>query len=417
MARDGNNPATEEELRQNHELLLAALNQSLSAILIARAPDGRIELANPAALSMRGGRPEELTGIVISEHSERWQTFRPDGSPYPAEELPLSRAILYGETSEGQEVILRDQHGKDHTVVANASPVRGPDGSTIAGIVVFHDVTGEREALRAAEKANEELHALRQKLEEHLQELEDRVARRTAELAAKNEELEAFSSSISHDLRAPLRAIQGWTRALREDHAEQLSAEARGLIGRQEDAAMRMMEMIEDLLRLSRLSKHPLRLRSWDPAQTIREVWQLAVAADPAGARARLSLGENLPICNADPALMRQVIGNVLENALKFSRQRQEIQIKINGWTQENECIYSIEDNGIGFEEAYADRIFQPFQRLHSQRTYEGNGIGLATVKRIITRHGGRLWAHSRPGEGSSFFFALPALATGGLST
>lgn len=417
MAQKASSPATEEELRQSHELLLAALNHSLSAIMIARAPDGRIELANPAALSMRGGSPEKLTGIAIEDHSERWQTFRMDGSPYPADELPLSRAILQGETSEGQEVIIRDQTGKDHIVVANASPVRGSDGSTIAGIVVFHDVTGEREALRAAEKANEELHALRQKLEEHLQELEDRVARRTAELAAKNEELEAFSSSISHDLRAPLRAIQGWTRALREDHAEQLSAEARGLIGRQEDAAMRMMEMIEDLLRLSRLSKHPLRLRSWDPAQTIREVWQLAVAADPAGARARLTLGENLPICNADPALMRQVIGNVLENALKFSRQRKEIQIKINGWRQENECIYSIEDNGIGFEEAYAERIFQPFQRLHSQRTYEGTGIGLATVKRIITRHGGRLWAHSRPGEGSSFFFALPVQATGGMST
>ncbi|MBE7437806.1 MAG: PAS domain-containing protein [Spirochaetales bacterium] len=150
----------ETERRRYHELLMAALNQSLSAILIARAPDGRIELANPAALAMRGGRSEDLTGIAIEEHSQRWQTFRPDGSPFPPEELPLSRAILKGETSKAEEVIVRDQGGKDHIVVANASPVRDADGSTIAGIVVFHDVTQEREALREVERANEELLAI-----------------------------------------------------------------------------------------------------------------------------------------------------------------------------------------------------------------------------------------------------------------
>ncbi|MBE7437805.1 MAG: GHKL domain-containing protein [Spirochaetales bacterium] len=234
------------------------------------------------------------------------------------------------------------------------------------------------------------------------------MAERTAELKTKNEELEAFSGSISHDLRAPLRAVQGWARALREDYADLLPSGALDLVGRQEVAAMRMMEMIEDLLRLSRLSKHPLRLRNWDPAETIKEVWQMVIAADPAGNRARLLQSGDLPACEADPALLRQVLGNLLENALKFSRDKDMPQIKIQGWIESGECIYSIEDNGIGFNPAYARRIFQPFQRLHSLRHFEGNGIGLATVKRIITRHGGRIWAHSVPGEGATFFFALP---------
>ncbi len=237
------------------------------------------------------------------------------------------------------------------------------------------------------------------------QELEERVARRTADLAAANQELEAFCYSVSHDLRAPLRAIDGFSRAALEDGGDQLPGAVCGHLERVCAAARRMAELIDALLSLSRLSRFELRRGQVDLGAVAGDVIGALREADPSRA-VEFMIGAGLN-AEADPRLTRALLENLLGNAWKFTRERERARIEIGRVEQDRETAFFVRDNGVGFDMAYADNLFGAFQRLHDQRRFEGSGIGLATVSRIVRRHGGRVWAEGEVDHGATFYFTL----------
>jgi light-regulated signal transduction histidine kinase (bacteriophytochrome) len=237
------------------------------------------------------------------------------------------------------------------------------------------------------------------------QELEKRVAERTAQLAAANQELEAFSYSVSHDLRAPLRTIDGYAALVTEDFPD-LPAEAMGHLHRVRDNARRMGTLIEDLLAFSRLGQLPVQRSAVDLAGLFAEVLDELRRGEPE--RPLDVTIEPLAPCDADPALLRQVVYNLLSNALKFTRGRDPARIEVGSQEGPGEKAYFVRDNGAGFDMRHADKLFGVFQRLHRAEEFEGTGIGLSLVQRIVHRHGGRIWAEAAPDRGATFYFTLP---------
>ncbi|MDO8991072.1 MAG: PAS domain S-box protein [Sideroxyarcus sp.] len=238
-------------------------------------------------------------------------------------------------------------------------------------------------------------------------ELEQRVAARTADLEAANKELESFSYSVSHDLRSPLRAIDGFSHILLEDYAGTLDDEGKRMLKIVRDNTSRMGRLIDDILKFSRSGRTEINAAEIDMAKMAREVMgelQTGVAQVP---KLQFEVG-SLPPASGDHAMMRQVFVNLLSNALKFSRTRETPRIELGASIEGNETVYHVKDNGVGFDMQYADKLFGVFQRLHSVEEFEGTGIGLAIVKRIITRHGGRVWAESKINEGATIYFSLP---------
>jgi light-regulated signal transduction histidine kinase (bacteriophytochrome) len=253
---------------------------------------------------------------------------------------------------------------------------------------VFSDITEEVAARGRIERMNAEL--------------EERVETRTAELREAMKELDAFTYSVSHDLRAPVGAVSGFAHLLRSAEAERLSEDGQRLLGFIEHNAERMTRLIEGLLRFSRLGRSELR-RS--------RVSMNGLAGDSLmdfvdeAARASISAGA-MPDCSGDPALLGQVWANLLGNALKYSRGADIPCIDI-GWDTERNAYY-VRDNGIGFDMAYAGKLFGVFERLHAESEFEGSGIGLAIAERIVRLHGGAIWADAAPGRGATFWFTVP---------
>ena len=239
-------------------------------------------------------------------------------------------------------------------------------------------------------------------------ELEERVAARTAALEQANKELESFSYSVSHDLRAPLRAIDGFSRILQEEYDEVLGEDGRRYTGTITKNAVRMGQLISDILDFSRMSRSEIAAAPVDMTGLAREVYQ--EVRDAASAERNIVLRmAGLPAASGDLALLRQVWVNLLSNAVKYSGPRAEAVIEVGSSVDGGENTYWVKDNGVGFDMRYMDKLFGVFQRLHSAEEFEGTGIGLAIVKRIVTRHGGRVWAESKPGEGTAIYFILPA--------
>jgi signal transduction histidine kinase len=249
---------------------------------------------------------------------------------------------------------------------------------------------------------------LYERVKHHAEELELRVRERTAELLDANKELDAFSYSVSHDLRAPLRAIDGYARMLEEDYGKALDVEGVRLLGVVRANSRRMGQLIDELLAFSRLGREPLRTR---PVQLDELVTQIIdeTRADHNGRIIDFVIG-TLGIAEADPALLKQALVNLLSNAIKFTRDNHTAIIEI-GCTSKTDLgeatTYYVKDNGAGFDMKYYDKLFGVFQRLHSNTEYPGTGVGLAIVQRVIHRHGGRVWADARPGEGATFYFTL----------
>jgi signal transduction histidine kinase len=263
----------------------------------------------------------------------------------------------------------------------------------------------------AAQRAHAEarLQASQEELRVINAQLEARVAERTAQLAAANRELEAFSYSVAHDLRAPLRAIDGFSSGLEEDLGPRLDDATRHDVERIRSACRRMDEQIDGLLRLSRLTRAELRRRAVDLSALALGVGETLRQAHPAR-RVELAVAPGITV-DADPGLLRVLLENLLGNAWKYSARVALARIEVGSAARAEGMALFVRDNGAGFDMAYADKLFSPFQRLHAAHEFEGTGIGLATVQRIVARHGGRVWAEAEPGKGATFWFTLPPAA------
>ena len=236
--------------------------------------------------------------------------------------------------------------------------------------------------------------------------LKQRVAERTAQLEAANKELEAFAYSVSHDLRAPLRAVDGFSRILLGDCALQLPPEAAHYPERILANIQQMGRLIDDLLKFSRLSRQPLTKQRVELAEVVHQAIE-TLDSERKERQVEISIGELLP-CQGDPTLLRQVWINLLTNALKFTRGQETAKIEVSCLTpEEGPPVYFVKDNGVGFDMQYVGKLFGVFQRLHSTEEFEGTGVGLATVQRIIHRHGGQVWAEAKVGAGATFYFTI----------
>lgn len=235
--------------------------------------------------------------------------------------------------------------------------------------------------------------------------LEQRVAERTAQLQALNKELETFSYSVSHDLRAPLRSIHGFSQAILEDYSDRLDGVGKGYLDRVCAAAQRMGQLIDDLLQLSRVTRTEPSLEEMDLSAAVASIAQELREREPQRI-AEFVMAPGVHV-QADPRLLRVALENLLENAWKFTSRKPTTRIEFGVDPSKGEPVYYLRDNGAGFDMAFADKLFSPFQRLHSPAEFPGTGIGLANVQRVIQKHGGRLWAEAAPDQGATFYFTL----------
>lgn len=264
-----------------------------------------------------------------------------------------------------------------------AHAVRDPNG-LLQVLIMCQDITHRKQAEAEIRTLNIEL--------------EERVAERTREL-------EAFSYSVSHDLHAPLRAIEGFSRIVVEDYALSLDPQVRQYLHQVRERAQRMKQLIDDLLDFSRLNRRPLTKQPVRMTTLVQEALE-ELHPDYDQRRVEIRLGE-LPPCQADPVLLKQVLLNLLGNALKYTGKREVTYIEIGAHETDEEVVYFVKDNGSGFDMRYADKLFGVFQRLHSGKEFEGTGVGLAIVERILQRHGGRVWAEAEVDKGAIFYFSL----------
>ncbi|MFI5338140.1 MAG: GAF domain-containing protein, partial [Opitutales bacterium] len=355
---------TVEALRQaaayNRRLLEASLDP-----LVTIGADGHITDVNAATEAATGRSRTELLGtdfsLYFTEPEKAFAGYHRVFREGLVRDYPL-------------ELLHRDGHVT--SVLYNASVYRDERGDVVGVFAAARDVT-ER-------KRNEE------QIRQLNNELEQRVRDRTANLEAANKELETFAYSVSHDLRAPLRSIDGFSKIALSQHADELSPETREALELVRSSAQHMGQLIDDLLVFSRLSRQPLHKLTVVPDQLVQECLE-SLQPETTGRRVEITTGA-LPACEADAGLLKLVWMNLLSNALKYTRRRDPALIEI-GSRRNGGTVYFVRDNGVGFNMAYADKLFGVFQRLHRAEDYEGTGVGLATVHRIVHRHGGRIWA------------------------
>jgi PAS domain S-box-containing protein len=367
----------QEALRASEARYRTVLSHFPNGAVFLYDRDLRYCLVEGAALAEVGLSKESTEGRTI------YELFTPETLSHI--ETPY-RAALRGEAS-----VLEAPYG-GRLYVVRVTPIRDAGGAITHGLVVTQDITHEKQA----EEANRTLNC----------ELELAVA----EMKAANEELEAFSYSVSHDLRAPLRHVHGFVDLLRRSSQERLDETGQRHLDTIARAARTMGLLIDDLLAFSRVSRTQPRREPVDLGFLVREVVQ-PMGLEPAQPRIHWRIGD-LPQVLADPALLRIVLVNLIGNAVKYSRTRSQPRIEVDALPGEDgQTVVFVRDNGVGFDMQYAGKLYGVFQRLHRAEEFEGTGIGLATVRRIVTRHGGRTWAEARPDEGATFYFTLPRAA------
>ncbi|MEO8608403.1 MAG: PAS domain S-box protein, partial [Chloroflexota bacterium] len=292
---------------------------------------------------------------------------------------------------EQYEIKLRHKDGSTIWALISTTPLTDNAGLYIGALGMLADITSRKEAEKQILELN--------------QELEQRVIERTAQLQTANKELEAFSYSVSHDLRAPLRSIDGFSLALLEDCSNQLNGEGKSYLQRVRAAAQRMAELIDDMLKLSQITRAELKREPVDLKKLSEAIADDLLKSQPER-NVNFDFQDNL-MTTGDPYLLRIALENLLGNAWKFTSKKPQARIEVGTLADNTECVYFVRDDGPGFDMTYADKLFGAFQRLHGATEFEGTGIGLATVQRIIHRHGGRIWAEAVVGQGATFYFTL----------
>lgn len=361
----------EEALREAHAQLRGVLDATQESIWVF-SPEGIILLANQTAIARMKKPAQDLMGKRVEE--------------VVPPELAKSRLARLREVVESCRPIEFEDERAGMRFHHSFYPVL--DGDGVTSVVSFsRDITERKQAEEALKKA----HAL---LEEHSRKLEE-----------SNKALEGFAYSISHDLRAPLRAINGFARMLADDYGPSLEEEGRRRLGVIEQNAIKMGQLIEDLLSFSRAAQTAVSVSGIDMNSLVADVIAM-LKASVSSPRPDIHVGA-LPEAKGDPVLIRQVLANLIENAIKFSRKRLNPRIEVGSLEREGGLVYFVKDNGLGFEMKYSNKLFGVFQRLVTTDEFEGTGVGLAIVHRIITRHGGKVWAEAEPGEGATFFFTL----------
>lgn len=387
MGRRANNRDITESKRIEHEIRQAvAYNRSLIEAsldpLVTIGADGKITDVNSATEAVTGYARGRLIGTEFSEYFSD-----PD----------KARAGYRQVFSEGKvrdyELEIRHQDGHLTPVLYNAALYRDDAGKAIGVFAAARDISERKRAEEAVNRLNAEL--------------EQRVARRTAELEAANKELEDFSYSISHDLRTPLRAIAGFARILVDEHAAALDSEGRRLLDVVQANTVRMGRLIDELLEFLRLGRRPMNFGSVDVAQLVLEIFRELRDSVP-DRKLQLVL-KNPPPLWGDRTMIRRLLTNLLSNAVKFTQPRSQAVIEVGGEIQGGQVLYYVKDNGVGFDMQYVDKLFQVFERVHPVGQFEGSGTGLAMVRRIVGRHGGRVWAEGQVDVGATISFTLPA--------
>ncbi len=408
-----------EEAQRHYARRLETLRQIERAILAARSPE---DIAQAALVHLERLVPCTRASVAfLDEDSQEWEIAAlrsPEGTRLPTgARLPLEALGTVDELRAGRPRVLEDIEEEPPAPAMEKvrregirSVVNVPllaRGELIGALNLGHegpdafdaeviDVGREVADGLAVAIQNARLH---ERLQRHAEELEQRVQERTAEL-------ESFSYSVSHDLRAPLRAVDGFSRVLEVEYGERFDDEGRRLLGIIRDSTRQMGELIDDLLAFSRLGRQEMRFGTVNLGELTRSVFaELTPRNSERGVELRF--GE-LPPAQGDPSMLRQVLSNLLSNALKYTRPREHSVIEVGSEEMEGETAYYVRDNGVGFEMEYVDKIFGVFQRLHGAEQFEGTGVGLAIVERIIERHGGRVWAEGRPDEGATIRFTLP---------
>lgn len=285
------------------------------------------------------------------------------------------------------------------------SPVFGADHEVAYIIHRVEDVTDFLRRRSEEEKVTEALLTRTEQMGAEIYRRAQALQETNQQLRAANQELDAFSYSVSHDLRTPLRAIDGFTTLILEDDALELSPQAERYLRLVRKNVQHMSQLINDLLTFAHLARQPLHKQPVNLTDLVRQALS-ELRTEQEGRQVKITLGD-LPPVEADPALLKQVYANLLGNALKYSRQREVASIEIGYRNDGNKPVYFVKDNGVGFDMQYADKLFGAFQRLHRSDEYEGTGVGLAIVHRIITRHGGHVWAEATVNEGATFYFSL----------
>lgn len=376
------NAASEKEIleRKQAEKKFRSLLEAVPDALVIVDVEGNIILINAQTEVLFGYTREELLGkpvdILVPEHlrnnhvQHRAGYFR----------NPRTRPMGVGMELNG----LR-KDGTEFPVEISLSPLK------IEGEIMVSSTIRDI--------------AYRKKAEREIEELNTQLEAQITQLTAVNKELESFSYSVSHDLRAPLRAIDGFSLALIEDYSDLLDEQAHYYLSRVRNASQRMDELIEGLLNLSRLTRSEMQRQKVNLSAIAREIAADLQASQPER-QVEFIIEDQLAV-EGDYALIHNLLENLFRNAWKFTAQKPRVQIEFGATQQHDQTVYFVRDNGVGFDMAYADKLFSAFQRLHDVREFEGNGIGLATVQRIINRHGGQVWAEGKVQQGATFYFSL----------
>ena len=380
------------ELRSHLEELQTIFDVAPVGIAVAHDPECRSISVNSTCASVLGLEgPEDLGRFNLAGESLPFSA-KVEGRELEPQEWPMRCAALTGQVVSGREFTLTFKDGRNVSCYACASPLYDDDGTVRGSLGIFLDLTARKVAEQEILRLNAEL--------------EKRVRDRTNQLEAINNELEAFSYSVSHDLRAPLRSIRGFSEVLLERYLGQLDSRGQEFLRRICDSCAQMERLIEDLLKLSRVGRSELVVREIDLTAMAESIVGDLCKSEPTRS-VKFVAQKHLKV-RGDERLLRVALDNLLRNSWKFTRKEPAPVIEF-GQTPGPDPAFYVRDNGAGFDMTYAGKLFGVFQRLHTASEFPGTGVGLATVQRIIARHGGRVWADGEVNRGASFYFRLPA--------